>query len=661
MAQNSKKTNTTAKPSFVSSPPQSKTKKKTSGSQFVLKSSQTNLFPYLFALLFGIYAFIMLVTQNSDYLYMVQEKSLFVNTIFFFKECMGAPAGLLHWAGCYLTQFFYYPWLGASLLIVIWLATYFLFLQAFKIRKEWSIIGIIPLVALLCSEINLGYWLYYIKIQGYWFAESIGFFITILSVFISSRFNRQYRPIWTVVWTVAGYPLFGWYALLGTIYSVINGFFDKGVKDVNSKQTLLTSNKINAAVALLAIISTPIIWYQFYTEMRIEDSWTAGFPLFQSDAFTSWQLSLPFIIMAVIPLFAGLFKKQTEEPQQTNITSKRAYRVVISTCIIITCSVIAVNAANFDNYNYHAEIRIYRAADEGDWQKVLEEAANLPGKSTRQIVMFKNIALMHTGELGNKMYHYDNSGEPPYVYDSLNVHMVQTAAPMIYYQYGKTNFAYRWCIENCVEFGFKVSDLKILTRCAILNGEYQLANKYINILKSTTFHGKWADAFLPMTKDPDKIAHFKEFEYILPLRGYKDILDGDNGLCEMYLLNYFSNSSNVNPKFQEVTLNYAMVNKNIQLFWPRFFQYATLHKDNDMPIHYQEAAFLYGTLEKEVNIQSMPFDKERIINRYAAFQQMSQALLKQGMTSQQVGEAMKDMYGDTFWWFYFFCRDIKSY
>ncbi|MCM1311349.1 MAG: DUF6057 family protein [Bacteroides sp.] len=658
MVQNNKKANTTTKPSFVSAPPQPKKQKKTTGSSFVLKSSFTNLFPYLFALLFGIYAFIMLFLKNSDYLYMVQEKSLFINAQSFFNECMSTPAGLLYWAGCYLTQFFYYPWLGSILLIVIWLATYFLLLSTFKIRREWSIVGIIPLVALLCSEISIGYWLYYIKIQGYWFAESLGFLAAILSAFIASRLFPKYRPVWTLIWTVAGYPLFGWYALLGTIYSAINGLL---TKNGTGAQSILANPKTNAMTALIAIIGTPVIWYQFYTGTRIEDSWTAGFPLFQSDAFTSWLLALPFIVMAVIPLFAPLFRTANNKEQQTGIAGKQAYIILTATCLVGICSVAAVNTANFDNYNYHAEIRMYRAADEGDWQKVLEEAANLPGKATRQIVMFKNMALMHTGEMGHKMFHYDNSGEPPYVYDSLSVRMVQTAAPMIYYQYGKTNFAYRWCIENCVEFGFKVSDLKILTRCAILNGEYQLANKYINILKSTTFQGGWADTFLPMVKDPGKIAQFKEYENILPLRGYKDILDGDNGLCEMYLLNYFSNSSNVDPKFQEVTLNFAMINKNIQLFWPRFFQYATLHQGEEMPIHYQEAAFLYGTLEKGVDIKSMPFDKERVISRYAAFQQMSQSLLKQGMNAQQVGEAMKDIYGDTFWWFYFFCRDIKSY
>ena len=56
----------------------------------------------------------------------------------------------------------------------------------------------------------------------------------------------------------------------------------------------------------------------------------------------------------------------------------------------------------------------------------------------------------------------------------------------------------------------------------------------------------------------------------------------------------------------------------------------------------------------------MPFDKI-VAERYNGFQQLSQSLLATGMNTKDVGEAMKSSYGDTFYWFYFFCRDIHSY
>ena len=129
------------------------------------------------------------------------------------------------------------------------------------------------------------------------------------------------------------------------------------------------------------------------------------------------------------------------------------------------------------------------------------------------------------------------------------------------------------------------------------------------------------------------------------------------------VINYFSRSMNKDSKyFQEMTLDYALVQKDIQLFWPRFIQYAMLNKDKNMPIHYQEAAYLYGKLEPQtMDISQMPFDKQQIVERYERFNQTAQSLINSRMDSKQVGEAMKSTYGDTFWWFYFFCRDITSY
>ena len=158
--------------------------------------------------------------------------------------------------------------------------------------------------------------------------------------------------------------------------------------------------------------------------------------------------------------------------------------------------------------------------------------------------------------------------------------------------------------------------------------------------------------------------YYPELANIIDLQRHMgSVLDGDNGIPEMYLINYFSRSMNKDSKyFQEMTLVYALVQKDIQLFWPRFVQYAYLNSDKTMPIHYQEAAYLYGKLEPQsMDISRMPFDQQQIVARYERFNQTAQSLLSTGLDTKQVGENMKAVYGDTFWWFYFFCRDIVSY
>jgi len=104
-----------------------------------------------------------------------------------------------------------------------------------------------------------------------------------------------------------------------------------------------------------------------------------------------------------------------------------------------------------------------------------------------------------------------------------------------------------------------------------------------------------------------------------------------------------------------------MASKDIQLFWPRFFQYAHLHQGEEMPIHYQEAAYLYGNLEKNVNIEKMPFDKKRIVDRYTQFNSTIQYYLKKGVNEQDIAEITRSRFGNTFWWFYFFSNNVDTY
>ncbi len=611
-----------------------------------------SLLPCLFFILFAAVAFYLMAVKNDVYLYAVQEHSLFVNDTSFFDNKMKTIAGLTQWLGCYFTQYFYYPWLGTLLLLALWALLFFVILRAFKIGPRWSLIALIPLFALLASEVDLGYWLYYLKMPGYWFGLTISVLLMMLILWIGNRIQGKWLMAWIPVSALLFYPIIGAWALVAVLWLGVGTWLK-----VPRRSSLLAS-----AITIATIIAIPIIFYQFYCRTRIEDGWWLNIPIFQNDKETGTMLSLPFIIVALSPaLFVIPFFHQKEEETKV-FTQKQMYGwCAIQVILFILLSYVTIHIAAYDNYNYNAELRMYRAIDESRFDDVLAEASKAPGPMTRQMVLAKNIALMNKGECGDKMFRYDNSGEPPYVRDSLRVHLVQTCGPQLYYNYGKANFACRWSIENGVEFGFNIDMLKTLVRCAMISGENKMARRYIDILLNTTFYKSWAEEWLKMLYDKRLYHQHPEYVNISPLRGFDNTIDGDEGLCEMYIINYFSHVHKRNPKFQEQTLVYALIQKDIELFWPRFFNYATLHEQEAMPIHYQEAAYLYGNLENQVDISHMPFNQDKIVKRYAAFQQLSQSLLKSGITAEQVGEAMKSSYGDTFWWFYFFCRNIHSY
>ncbi|MBO4451742.1 MAG: hypothetical protein J5770_04910 [Bacteroidaceae bacterium] len=609
--------------------------------------------PVIYAVLFAVFACYMLGIKNADYFYAAQEHSLFLYDKSFFDMLMVKPGALMTYLGCFFTQFFHEPVTGVCILIAIWLITYVLTIKAFKLSGWWSVLALLPIGALLCSETIIGYWLYYNKNQGYWFAPSIALMINMLAIWLYRCFkdlNKWAELGMIILWCVVGYWATGWLGLATTLVMGLTGI-TKAPK----------SRILPLLTAIICIVVIPLIAYQYYSQMRIDDAWWVGMPIFETENVDATRPWYPFIALIVILLVLGTLSFTAKK--NILLKSKEAFLLIGLQLMCLIAIVGCELSADFDDYNYHAEFRIYRAIDENRWQDALDEVSALPNDPTREIIMLRDIALFHSGKIGDYMFKYNNMSIPPYVYDSLDVHMAQTNSPLVYLNYARLNFATRWSIENGVEHGFCIDNYKIMTRCALVAEEYELARKYINILKKTLYYKEWAERYEPILDNPKLLEKTPELSFIKEYyRHFHNMLDSDEGLVEMYLLNYFSNTMNKDSKqLQETTLFFAVQSKDIEKFWPRFFLYAHLHPGEPMPIHYQEAAYLYGNLEHQVDISTLPFDKDRIVNRYASFQQISNSYIQQGKSAEEVGELMKPAYGDTFWWFYFFCRGLSSY
>lgn len=118
-------------------------------------------------------ASILLLLEN-DFLWKLQEQNLFLDTSLFFEERMVVPGGLLSWLGTYLTQYFYYPWMGVMLLCVLWLLLMWLIMRVFQLPAQWSALALIPVGILLISIVDMGYWVYMLKLQGHVFVATLG-------------------------------------------------------------------------------------------------------------------------------------------------------------------------------------------------------------------------------------------------------------------------------------------------------------------------------------------------------------------------------------------------------------------------------------------------------------------------------------------------------
>ncbi|MBQ8709709.1 MAG: hypothetical protein IJ550_03935 [Bacteroidaceae bacterium] len=506
---------------------------------------------YLFA--FITVAYILLPVMNGDYLYTIQDNNVFINGHTFMMETVTGEGGWIVWVARYLTQFFYHPWLGSTILILFWVAIYWITIRMFNIKDKWCFAALAIPVFLLYDLLSYGYWIYYAKAPGFPFVP------TLLVLFAL---------------------LYTW----GIIYLTRNLHISWHLKGL-------------IAIGPLAII--PYISHLLWS--------------------TSWHWHLDY---------------QPKNGILTTLTDK----------------------------NFRHELRMYRALDEFRFEDVLNEMPTDGQAPTNLMVLYKNIALMHTGQM-DRMFEINNCGIKPDTGDSPKIRTSLLGAPIIYYMFGHINYSFRWAMENAVQYGLSFRSLKMMTRCAIFNQEFEVAAKYISLLKSSTFHRQWAIEHEAWMMNSTNFIQSKEYQTLSPLLSdNKNILDGDDGLCEQYLLEYFSDLNHPStPLLENVTMCMSLWAKDYYAFCVHFYDYVNNHPNSPIPLLYQEGAILLGNAEESpITLDQFRFD-DIVANKYNGFIQDYNQLLQQGIKEQEMAKRLKPLYGNTYWWYYYFYNDFNIY
>ena len=226
--------------------------------------------------------------------------------------------------------------------------------------------------------------------------------------------------------------------------------------------------------------------------------------------------------------------------------------------------------------------------------------------------------------------------------------MMLCVGPLIYYQYGMTNYCERLSTEMGVEFGWRVENLKYLAKCTILNKEEKLARKYLGLLKHTTFYDDWAD----------EARNMEELKTVARMMHYPNVLSGDQGNVERFLMNRLAECIYKGDEyFQEQALLASLWTKDINQFWYHFNDYVNLHPNARIPRYIQEAAYLYGKLEGRPNIDQMPFD-ESVKQSFNSF--MEAASRYDDMDVTYAREGLK-AFSQTYYYDYYLMRELPEY
>ena len=508
---------------------------------------------HIYLIAFITVAHILLPVMNADYLYTIQDLNVFISGHTFMMETVQYEGGWFCWVARYLTQFFYYPWLGSTILILFWVAIYWVTISMFDIKNKWCFLALVIPAILLYHLLDYGYWIYYAKLPA-----------------------LPFQPSFMVLTCL----LFTW----GVLYLT---------------QNLKISWRWRGfiAVCLLGgiIYVSDFLWFS-----------------------SPWHYNYSF-----------------RHSILTTLTDK----------------------------NFKHELKMYRALDEFRFEDVLKEMPKDEDEEpTNLMVLYKNIALMHTGKM-DKMFETNNCGIKPETSDSLNIRISQLGAPLVYYMFGHMNYSYRWAMENSVQYGLSFRNLKMMTRTAIFNKEFEVAAKYIAMLKTSPFHRKWAQEHEAWMMNSTNFFQSQECQTIAPLlNDEKNVLDGDNGLCEQFLLDYYSNLDRTNtPLLEDITMCMSLWAKNYYAFCIHFYDYVQSNPSRSIPKLYQEGAILLGRAEESpITLDGFRFD-DIVADKFNGFVQEYNSLRYEGVDEQEIANRLKPLYGNTYWWYYYFYNDFNIY
>ena len=638
---------------------------------------------------------------EADLLWKVQQHNAFFYSDLFFKQMMVVPGGLLSWLGSLFTQFFYYPWLGVVILCAWWWLLMWLTKRAFNIPTEWSVLTLIPVAILIIANLCLGYWVYLIKLPGYFYVPTLGAtagmallwgFRKTLDFGALTSDHRQktsdFRPqtsdkrlqtkdfrlqtrwwmpvAYILIVTIVCYPLMGIYALASVVLM--------GVVSLRRSSKFFTfhSSLLPFFTALMSVCVVPLIYYRnvYYQTNRIY-IYTTGLPAFSvSEDYPDYYipyycLAACFLLLTVIYCHKWKEKSAVEDARAPKVKKegqKQGKRTRTSTllrwllqgCIFVATAGCVYHFWYKDD-NFHHELRMQRCVEQADWEGVIEEGTRQDCEPTRAIVMMHNLALSRLGRQCSEMYKFRKGSSKPST--PLPVYMYHVAGRMMLYQYGMVNECHRICMEDGVEMGWSAELLQYLARCAIINKETQAARKFLDLLRQTQFYGKWADHAEQLLDDPKQLAKDNETGPITHMLHYNDRLEAVSGFVEKFLMTTLAQHDADDLYFQEQAVLGALWTRDPSYFWPRIQHYIEL-SNGSAPRIFQEALWLFGNLEGVEGMDQWTLEPG-VKESFNAFMQMMQQYKK--TPNALMKNQIMARFGDTYYFEYFFLKNITYY
>lgn len=444
---------------------------------------------WIYGVIFTCIAAYLMPIKNGYYLQWVESMNFYDGSSFEFNHLMAYPGGLLQYAGSFLTQLLFYPWVGSIVLILLWGVMIILCISMFRLKGFAVGTAFIIPICLLNSLLGLDEYLLVLYSKGLAYSPTLGFLFVTLAAWIVAHSPQPIKLVLSCLLPLL-YPWLGFYALMGCLLCILM------VK-------ITRKSVIAIALGVIVSISVPQIYYLFRHGTWTDNGnlYLKGLPDFIVGA-TDMMLWLPYIIivLAMVFLCVGF---------RCDILYKRITTVMMSILLLsVTGWCFSLGSKP---ESLRAMIMMQQSMDENNWDRVVRLASNLREAPSPDVLTIAKLASQKTGKGVRIQDAKIPSGRNHPRLQSSVVSTALISVPVSYY-IGESNLSYRWAMEHSIKYGKNVFLLKYMVRCSLLNGDFQLAQKYNSMLQRTLFHKSWASRYQQFIDNPALMQEDEEYK-----------------------------------------------------------------------------------------------------------------------------------------------------
>ena len=202
----------------------------------------------------------------------------------------------------------------------------------------------------------------------------------------------------------------------------------------------------------------------------------------------------------------------------------------LTSCLSFLLVAVIMGSLVWKNANLKAEkvMQYDFMATHQQWNRILE-TVNAEKPNNQIGVTVQNLALAMHGMLLDHMFEYNQNGIAGLLPDVKEDATSPMPTAEAFYQMGMINVAQRTVFEAqeaILDFQKSGRCYKRLAQTNLINGQYEVARKYLTALRKTLFYRGWANETLPLLGDEEAIARHPEYGRLRQY-AYKEDLTGD--------------------------------------------------------------------------------------------------------------------------------------